>query len=659
MSRVRLPVDRSETGASLIIALAMVTLISVALVAALGFASASFNTLGVIGSQRATAYAADGAMQTAVQTMRTNTACPTVNAAAVGGQPAVAVACSVVQSATPIAPPNALWSVGNNASEVGINFAGSTALQMNAPVASNSTIAVAAGGSLSSNYSVSARSTCTGPITVTTPGVKSCGAAASYADPVYASEAAPALTSPNPAPTCTANGAILQFSPGYYSDVTDFSGAGIYTQGGNNCTSGYQYFKPGVYYFDFGFDNANGNVWNVTQNVIGGQPKGFDPSVAGSVPNPLNPGGATSVNCKTASDGATDGVQFIFGGASQMVANTNGAIVELCPDPTPANSPQQMTIVGQKTGAAAQTTALETPTAAPDPGSWTGLPTNVLPFSVGAPTIDTTVDATRYASRALGSNKSTSLLLSGYPGAAAMVLPKGSTNVGYTLNVAHQETNSSDPTDISTLTASITGCTVPALTKHTVAGSTPVAPIVTDTVALTGATCIAALQNPFSVTFTASASPARSFTENLDGIDLVVTYTPPAVRAENGCAIVINSCSVLTVGGTAKFVSWGTVYAPLASLNVNVTDTTDVVSFRRGAIARAISIPNLLAPNSTDYFCLAAGSPCTGSTGAAGARTDLLTATVTGTVKLRALVSFVDTPTPGTSLQILSWNVVR
>lgn len=653
MTRIRLPIDRSETGASLILALAMVTLISVALVAALGFSTASLHTVSVISSQRATVYAADGAMETAVQTMRTNTACPAVSSTAVGLQPAVAVGCSVVQSATAIAPPYALWSVGNTA-ETGINFAGTTALQMNAPVASNSTITVAAGGSLSSNYNVNARSTCTGTITVSSPGVKSCGAAASYADPGYASETPPALTSPNPLPTCTATDAILQFSPGYYSDVTDFSGAGIYTQGGKTCKTGFLFFQPGVYYFDFGFDNANGNVWNVTQNVIGGQAKGFDPTVPGSVPNQPNAGGATSVNCKTASDGATDGVQFIFGGASQMVANTNGAIVELCPKPTPAKSPQQMTIFGQKTGAAAVTTAKSTPTTAPNPDSWTNLPANVLPFTVGA----STIDAVRYASRALTASQTTSVVLGGYPGAAGLV-PAGSTAVSYALNVAHRETSASAAANVNVPTAAIAGCTVPALTKRNVNTASPVVPM-TDTVALTGVACIAALQNPFTVTYTASASASGPYTENLDGIDLVVTYTPPVVRAENGCTIVINSCSVLTVGGTqAKFVSWGTVYAPLGRVDVNVADSADVVSFRRGVIARAISIPNLLAPDTANYFCLAAGSPCTGSTGAAGLRTDLLTATVSGDVKLRALVSFVDTPAPGTSLAIISWNVVR
>ena len=44
-----------------------------------------------------------------------------------------------------------------------------------------------------------------------------------------------------------------------------------------------------------------------------------------------------------------------------MVANTNGAIVELCPKPTPANSPQQMTIYGQKTGVATPQTPKSVP----------------------------------------------------------------------------------------------------------------------------------------------------------------------------------------------------------------------------------------------------------------------------------------------------------
>jgi hypothetical protein len=237
------------------------------------------------------------------------------------------------------------------------------------------------------------------------------------------------------------------------------------------------------------------------------------------------------------------------------------------------------------------------------------------------------------------------------------VTPAGSAGQNYYLEVSHAETVSAAAANVA-LTATIGSCVVNVPARSST-GSTVT--LGTDTVALTTPACIAAVQSGFSLTFKAAAATSgKTFTENIDGVDLVNAYTPPGAHAESGCTIVINSCSVLTVGGTqAKFVSWGTVYAPLSSVSVNVTDTADVVSFRRGLIARAISIPNLVAPNTTNYFCLAAGSPCTGSTGTSTARIDLLTATVSGNVELRALVSYVDTPAPGTSLQILAWNPQR
>ena len=282
-------VDRSEAGTSLIIALAMVMVISVGLVASLGFASASLKSHREITTQRLAAYSADSAMDTALQTLRINTtsgttavgtACPTVaypRRAAPGRRRRARS--SPVGEGVHRMPPYAIWALGSSATEPGLYA--SPSLEVNGPVASNSPAdgtngydSVQTGALDLSGYTLDARGSCSGTITVSAPADKRCNTGVSIADPAYVAQAAPALTSPNPPPTCTANDAILQFSPGYYSDVTDFTGAGIYTQGGHTCKTGYLYFKPGVYYFDFGFDNANGNVWNVTQNVIGGQPKG-------------------------------------------------------------------------------------------------------------------------------------------------------------------------------------------------------------------------------------------------------------------------------------------------------------------------------------------------------------------------------------------------
>ena len=158
----------------------------------------------------------------------------------------------------------------------------------------------------------------------------------------------------NPAATCAANNAVLQFSPGYYTNkaiLTPASTVAGYTANGNACTLNYLYFQPGVYYFDFGFDPAfTSKIWNVAANqkVVGGEPNGWDPNVADSLP-PV-PGGGSAAACKTEANGGTTGVQFVFGGASQMTVSAASSTVELCADPTPVGTNQQIAIYGQQTG---------------------------------------------------------------------------------------------------------------------------------------------------------------------------------------------------------------------------------------------------------------------------------------------------------------------
>jgi hypothetical protein len=51
---------------------------------------------------------------------------------------------------------------------------------------------------------------------------------------------------------------------------------------------------------------------------------------------------------------------------------------------------------------------------------------------------------------------------------------------------------------------------------------------------------------------------------------------------------------------------------------------------------------------------MGAGSPCNGPV-----RVLMVTATVNGSIKLQALVSYSDAPALGTAAVILSWNVLR
>jgi hypothetical protein len=664
----RFRVQRSETGASLIIAMALVTLISVALVAALGFASASLKTVTVISDQRAAAYSADGSVETAIQALRYNatagttavgSVCPPVAYASAGSQPAAAVTCSVAASGSAsgpnaVMPPYAIWAVGNSAAETGVKVTTGT-LKVNGPVASNSP-ATGAGaidsvsGALDvSGSTLDATGTCPGSITVTSPADKRCSTGSTFPDPGYPSQPIGTLGAPNPSPTCTVTSGVLQFAPGYYTNTAPFE-APVYLQGGNTCKTGYLYFKPGVYYFDFGFDPLLADaIWNVPagQVIVGGEYKGWNPSTANSVP--AAPGGGSSVACKTGTDGATSGVQFVFGGASQMVATTLNDDIELCASPSPTGTNQQIAIYGQPTGASpSPQTATNVPTTAtPTPATgWTNLPANVLPIGASTTPIDTQIASYTMPSAAGGSTDT--VTLGGYAGAAATI-PAGSINVTYALEVAHQETVS-NANFIGALTATIGTCALTPTKHNTNALTAPV----TDSIPITTAACIAAVQGSFSVAYKLDAPANKSFIENLDGIRLVITYTPPAVRAESGCVTVVNSCALLTLGSNGvKSVIWGTVDAPLASVAAD-DSSSSVIEFRRAVVARAVSIANLPAGDSTGSFCQGGGAPCVG-----WVRVLLFTSTVSGKIRVRSLVRYTDTPALGTAVQVLAWNVVR
>jgi hypothetical protein len=678
MTRVLARRSTSETGASLLIALVMVTGIGVALVAALGFGTTSLRTVSAVDQQRNAAYAADSAVQTAIQALRSNAsagtgaagaACPTVNYAATGAQPAVTVACQVVSSSpTGIGdtmPPYAILALGSSASETGLKLTASGTLTLAGPLASNSP-AVAGTNSVSvgkldlTGYTLDANGTCSGTYILTAAADKQCSTGLSTADPGYPSQPLTnILLTVNPAPTCTADGAVLQFSPGYYTNkaiLIPASTVAGYTANGHACTVNYLYFQPGVYYFDFGFDPAfTGKVWAVAANqtVVGGEPNGWDPNVAGSLPPA--PGGGSAAACKTEANGGTTGVQFVFGGVSQMTVIANTSSVELCADPTPIGTNQQIAIYGQQTGAdpTPQINYRLPVAATPTPSSgWTGLtPTNnLLPISPSTAAIDTQVAS--YPVPAVLNGTTASVDYTGYA-----AIPAGSINVSYSLQVAHQEVATA-AANISTLKFTITpasgpACTPTAPTKHW--ATTPGA-LTTDSIALSAACKTAVASDGYTITYAVKSASNKAFTEYLDGVDLVATYTPPAVRAESGCVIdtSVAGCDVLKAGtGSAKFYLWGTVYTPLASVTATFT-ATGAFEFRRGVVVRAIVNSGTPPADSTRSFCLGAGSPCLGP-----AHVLLLTATVNGSVRLRALVQIADSPALGSALQILSWNVIR
>jgi len=638
---------RGEAGASLILALAMITIVSVSLLAVLGFATTSFRAVTTVQEQRSAAYAADGAVQTAIAVVQKDaTACPgSVAYGTVGGQ-SVTADCTVKSQGTAVTgsmPSSAVWTGSGGAA-----FTTSGTTSPGGPVVSNGTIS--AGTLAVGAYTVQASGACTGTITTDDAADAVCNTGQAYTDPGYPSETIGALGAANPAPTCAVTNGVLQFSPGYYTNTAVFQ-TPTYTQSGKTCLTNYLSFKPGVYYFDFGVDPLYTDTqWDVaaSQVVVGGEVKGWDPNVANSKPGvPGSTVDGTSVACKTEKDGATTGVQFVFGGLSEMSVKAT-ASVELCADPTPATTSQQIAIYGQTTSVAPeqQTLTRSPTTATPSPANgWTGLtPVNkVLPIAPATVSIDG--QAATYTLPSASPASTTSMTLGGYAAAA----PTGS-NLSYDLQIQHAE---SVPGNVGSVTVKVGTCSPFTVTPLSTALAT--LHLNSSTLNATNYNCLrTAVASNFTVLYTATAAKSKSFVASLDGIDLVATYTPPTVRAQSGCVLTdVTNCSMLALGAGAKFVVWGTVYAPLASISAEYTSGTSF-EFRRGVLLRALRTSGTPPADTTANFCLGYGKPCYGPS-----RVVLFSGKVAGSEKAKALVQYVDTPAVGSKVQVLSWNVVR
>ncbi len=142
--------------------------------------------------------------------------------------------------------------------------------------------------------------------TISSPNTN-CNATTTQSDPNY--PAPSATQTARTVPTCTA-GAVVNFSPGLYTNATGLS----------NCDNATMAFAPGTYYFNF---TGPSSTWTMnTGSLVGGTPTttlvaGRSPTIPGSCVSPLT---STTPNA---------GVQFVFGGVSRMDV-TGSARAELC-----------------------------------------------------------------------------------------------------------------------------------------------------------------------------------------------------------------------------------------------------------------------------------------------------------------------------------------
>lgn len=709
---------RGERGASLMFALVLVSFVGVLGTIVLGYGSIGIRSTGSVRAERAAAYAADGAVQGAIQYVRTRVTagrdpaiggtCPTFSVPDVDATP-VSVTCtgqagSGVVTPGVNAPRDAILTLGTSAAEPGVTVVGKGSLRVAGAVFSSSTITVPSTGATldATGNLVEARGACDSRRIVATTVRCNLGAASDPAgtDPAYA---APLKTLPayRVVPACPGPNSTLAFSPGFYDDAAALSSL---MSGG--CPGLLAWFQPGTYYFDFDLDPTLPAVWSVDDpsvNVVGGTPRGWAPSGRPGVPNP---GG-----CKTEADAAPNaGVTFVFGGGSRFLVG--GGKVELCA--TPSRNAQQLAIYGLPTGSTpTQTiTAARAATVTPVAQTTTYASPNNAKAITTTPSNATAVLAASAPGAVDPTGTQPSVAALDTTGYALPVLPGGAASLQVTLRVAHAETASAgamvagrpgrvawpagvpipvppnpvpappqnepagvwvpvtappatppDPTPGGgTITAAPGSLTVPApagtvtLTATVTPGDgSPSCTVLlpasqTSQVAEGDVTpCVdtPAKRAGLRVRFSASAVANVPVTEKLDGVELAFRYVAPALRAQSGCVTVAGpaGCPFVQDVGGAPLAVQGTVYAPLASLDLDLARTTHVV-LGRGVVSRAFVARNPSAD-------------ANGTVRLLGRRQVAFVAQVDGRRRVRALVSFLDTPVAGQIVTVDEWSAAR
>jgi hypothetical protein len=569
-------------------------------------------------------------------------------------------------------PGSAILTLGSTG-EDGLNIQqpnGST-FRVHGNIFSNSNINVA-NGTLDTNTRVYARGACTGTI-VSTPA-KQCdyGSVANPLgnDPGYAPAAAtvPAYRS---LPACTTPNSVVVFQPGYYDDA---AGLSAMMAGNSACKHSTWWFTPGAYYFDFHnagsnrypvYGSTGGNVWTIDDGyLVAGTPVDAaglakaSPSVPATIPgacdNPIH-----NVEAK--------GVQFIFGGDSRF--EVKAGQVEICGTYSATAPP--VAIYGMPTGTDAPTQLVGTDAlkldTVPTPGD----------FGVSAtPTNLRTVDATNLATwKSKKKNDSGTVTVDGFVPPAA--IPAGSVLTSASVKVTHRHSDAGSSDSLAvTLTPNGGGPSV----SGTTAGRPGSAAFATDSIALDSTGVGALARAVHAGTFTGARIAlttelsANNDTEDLDAIQLELTYVAPAFRAATGCVTTgpytgtgSAACAQVTSVNNAgnQFYVQGTTYAPKAVLDITLNNAAEQV-FRFGVVARSLWVKLtgsfsyngvvIEVPDDSPGFAFSVyltAYVCPGTPKDACA--------ATGTPALRAKVAFVDgdpvNPTAGErQVIVLSWS---
>lgn len=657
-----------DDGASLILVLVVVTVIAVAAAALLSLVGTSLRTTTTLRDKAAAEYLADGAAQAAINNIRnsdynassgqhcfktTDTLTLENFTTTASSAASAAVGCTADPAKTLIQcpslancnrPGNAILTLGGE----GLNIqqpTGST-FRVHGTVFSNSTIKV--DGTLNTNTGVYARVACTGPGTIVSTPAARCGYTTPDPlgdDPNYAT-ATGTVPVHRDLPACATSKTVIAFEPGYYDDAVGLSKM---MDGSGACRDNTWWFKPGTYYFDFHNSVTAGrnpllpsgtNEWTIDNGRL----------VAGTL---VDPAGAAAAKIPGACDNpirndTAQGVQFIFGGDSQLSVKAGAA--EICG--TYSRSTPPVAIYGLRDGTE-KATAL----------------TALKPTATKLAEVDGIVESWKSTKN----NDTGSMTVSGF--APPSAIPAGSMLTKAEVRVRHRH---SDATTKDRLTVTLTPNGGTAVNSATLDGGIGDAAFRTDTFTLDSAATGGLARSVYAGTFTAAAIELKTTlntkndTEDVDAIQLDLTYTPPAFRAGTGCVAATpytgtgnTACalvSTVTNAGGQLYVQ-GTTYAPKAAIDITLNNAAEQV-FRFGVVARTLSVkltgsfnyPGVVieVPDDAPGFVFSVYLTVHVCPGAG-------TCDTSGAAVLRVRVAFIDThpdkPTEGRrQVVVLSWS---
>lgn len=662
MNKVRQLLDgpAEDRGAALILVLFVVTVIGLASAALLTFSDTSVRTTVALRDQAGNTYNADGAAQVALNALSTGdgfapglfnnkigTTCfgpdkthgtldlsdfypgtsgfvgtaPSSASVTCEADPATGIDGTVVPITGGVnSPSQAILTLGPTSSGedgVYIKALGGSPF-MTGAVKSNSNINVVSGGSLQSTAAVTAFGLCSGSI-VSTPSA-SCKTGTTLDDPGYASEATVVpeyQRVPDDVLASCPNG-VVTFKPGYYDNAIALTAL---MTGNGPCGGSTWWFTHGTYYFDFHNNTNDSDVyrgtatggggsadqWGITRgNLVAGTPTDSDGNVIKSPGvSPVMPG-----SCQNPIRSTTNaGVQFIFGGDSQLALG-GSADAEICGTYSATRPP--IGVFGLRSGAATTTTLTGPSVTGTALKMSTLVSAGLFSNATAAKLVQPDANSATWP-KTTATVQTSTITMSGY--APPSAIPAGSIVKTATVRVVHGNSKkyvtgtNKDKLTVTFTPKGVAGLPGPAIAlTPTLPKITGLQPDVLPVQALNGTSTFANYvhDNGFTgadVAYTATLS--HSGNENLDAIQIDISYVPPAFRSEQINTISSNcmkqaytgtpsgGCAVLSTSALSNFSGdfyvQGTTYTPVAPIDLTLGKAAQQV-LRFGVISRSLWI---------------------------------------------------------------------